>query len=79
MIDGLENNSRRSLLILNEIIADRPDLSLNQVLEDPKLLKLFEEFLTKNWAQENLLFIEAMNQLKHEPGSFSDTEDIFTR
>ncbi|CAO3651728.1 unnamed protein product [Mucor hiemalis] len=79
MIDGLKKNTRGSLLILNEIIADRPDLSLNQVLKDPKLLKSFEEFLTENWAQENLLFIEAMNQLKHEPGSFSDTEGIFTR
>ncbi|KAI8878655.1 FAD/NAD(P)-binding domain-containing protein [Backusella circina FSU 941] len=50
-----------------------PDISLKQVLKDPILLQSFEKFLIDNWSQENLLFIEAIYQLKH---SDSDTNEI---
>lgn len=79
MDNKFQKNSRGSLHILNDIVADRPEFSLNEVLRDPKLIKSFEVFLTRNWAQENLLFIEAMNQLRHEPGSLKDTEEVFKR
>lgn len=39
---------------------------LQRVLADPKLLKDFEYFLGRTWCHENLLFIEAMSQLRHE-------------
>jgi hypothetical protein len=42
-----------------------PDISLKEVLKDPILLQSFEKFLIDNWSQENLLFIEAIYQLKH--------------
>lgn len=58
---------------------DRPEFSLTDVLEDPMLLSCFENYLTQTWSQENLLFIEAMNQLRHEPGSVDDIEAIFSR
>ncbi|KAI8637350.1 hypothetical protein BD408DRAFT_424716 [Parasitella parasitica] len=40
--------------------------TLNQVLSNPKLLCAFECFLRQTWSHENLLFIEAITQLKHE-------------
>ncbi|KAI8088774.1 uncharacterized protein BX664DRAFT_279352 [Halteromyces radiatus] len=39
---------------------------LQRVLSDPKLLCDFEQFLGQTWCHENLLFIEAMSQLRHE-------------
>lgn len=39
---------------------------LQRVLADPKLLNDFEHFLGRTWCHENLLFIEAMAQLRHE-------------
>ncbi|KAI9256279.1 hypothetical protein BY458DRAFT_519562 [Sporodiniella umbellata] len=40
--------------------------TLQQVLSNPKLLCSFEAFLRESWSHENLLFIEALTQLKHE-------------
>jgi hypothetical protein len=40
--------------------------TLHQVLSNPKLLCAFECFLRQTWSHENLLFIEALSQLKHE-------------
>lgn len=42
------------------------EYTLNQVLSNPKLLCAFECFLRQSWSHENLLFIEALTQLKHE-------------
>ncbi|CAO3642813.1 unnamed protein product [Cunninghamella echinulata] len=44
---------------------------LQRVLADPKLLNDFEKYLCRTWCHENLLFIEAMNQLRHEENSRS--------
>ncbi|KAI8991351.1 hypothetical protein BDF20DRAFT_811752 [Mycotypha africana] len=44
----------------------QPQFTLSQVLSNPKLLCAFECFLRQSWAHENLLFIEAITQLKHE-------------
>ncbi|KAG1139507.1 hypothetical protein G6F37_009713 [Rhizopus arrhizus] len=43
--------------------------TLQQVLSNPKLLCSFEAFLRQTWSHENLLFIEALGQLKHENDS----------
>ncbi|KAI9271325.1 hypothetical protein BY458DRAFT_555693 [Sporodiniella umbellata] len=40
--------------------------NLHQVLSNPKLLCSFEAFLRQNVSHENLLFVEALTQLKHE-------------
>jgi hypothetical protein len=65
---------------LKDILSDRPEFSLQQVLKDPILLNSFETYLIQNWSQENLLFIEAMNQLRHETAGISkDIEEIFMR
>ncbi|KAI9362824.1 hypothetical protein BD770DRAFT_315832 [Pilaira anomala] len=79
MFDKLKKNSKGPSIHLNELIADIPDFSLDEVMKDPMLLTAFEEFLTQTWSQENLLFIEAMNQLRHESGTPDDIEKIFTR
>lgn len=42
------------------------EYTLNKVLSNPKLLCAFECFLRQTWSHENLLFIEATTQLKHE-------------
>lgn len=42
------------------------EYTLSKVLADPKLLCAFECFLRQTWSHENLLFIEAITQLKHE-------------
>lgn len=79
MFDKLKKNTKGPSIHLNELIADIPDFSLDEVMKDPMLLTAFEEFLTQTWSQENLLFIEAMNQLRHESGTPDDIEKIFTR
>ncbi|EPB90904.1 hypothetical protein HMPREF1544_02322 [Mucor circinelloides 1006PhL] len=72
-----QNQSKESL---KNLLAGRPELNLHQVLEDPILLGSFESYLTKSWSQENLLFIEAMNQLRHDGiGTSEDAEQIFRR
>ncbi|OAD05487.1 hypothetical protein MUCCIDRAFT_109353 [Mucor lusitanicus CBS 277.49] len=72
-----QNQSRESL---KSLLAGRPELDLHQVLEDPILLSSFESYLTKSWSEENLLFIEAMNQLRHDGiGTSEDAEEIFKR
>lgn len=72
-----QNQSKESLMSL---LAGRPELNLHQVLEDPTLLGSFESYLTKSWSQENLLFIEAMNQLRHDSiGTSEDAEQMFRR
>ncbi|KAI7901454.1 uncharacterized protein BX663DRAFT_514469 [Cokeromyces recurvatus] len=47
-------------------IANASGFTLSQVLSNPKLLCAFECFLRQTWSHENLLFIEAITQLKHE-------------
>ncbi|KAI7856029.1 hypothetical protein BDC45DRAFT_549318 [Circinella umbellata] len=42
---------------------------LQDVLSDPRLLRSFESFLRRISAHENLLFIEAMSQLRYENDS----------
>lgn len=65
---------------LKSLLAGRPEFDLNEILQDPILLGSFESYLTKSWAQENLLFIEAMNQLRHDAVETSkDVEEIFKR
>lgn len=72
-----QNQSRESL---KSLLAGRPELNLHQVLENPILLSSFESYLTKSWSQENLLFIEAMNQLRYDCiGTSEDAEEIFRR
>lgn len=72
-----KHQSRESL---KSLLAERPELDLHQVLEDPILLSSFESYLTKSWSQENLLFIEAINQLRHDGiGTSEDAEEIFKR
>lgn len=71
--------STESLPTLQRLFADRPEFSLHEVMKDPVLLSSFETYLSQNFAHENLLFIEAMNQLRHEPGSSSEIEQIFNR
>jgi hypothetical protein len=75
----LGKKMKHSVPSLSDLLADRPDFSLEQVLKDPILLNSFENYLTQNFAQENLLFIEAMNQLRYEHGSSQDTEAIINR
>lgn len=65
---------------MKSLLARRPEIDLQQVLKDPILLSSFESYLTQSWSQENLLFIEAMNQLRHEELETSaDVEEIFKR
>lgn len=70
---------KRQPISLNELFSERPEFSLHEVLKDPMLLTCFENYLVETWSQENLLFIEAMNQLRNEPGTAEDIEGIFTR
>lgn len=79
MFSKFKKNTKGPSIHLNELIADIPDFSLDEVLKDPMLLAAFEDYLTQTWSQENLLFIEAMNQLRHESGTPEDIEKIFTR
>ncbi|KAG0167927.1 hypothetical protein DFQ30_005515 [Apophysomyces sp. BC1015] len=39
---------------------------LYEILSSPQLLALFEEYLQRVQAHENLLFVEALSQLRHE-------------
>lgn len=50
-------------------ICSNSSYTLHQVLSNPKLLCSFEAFLRQTWSHENLLFIEALSQLKHEDDS----------
>ncbi|KAI9262830.1 hypothetical protein EDC94DRAFT_607507 [Helicostylum pulchrum] len=79
MFSKFKRNTKGPSIHLSELIADIPDFSLDEVLKDPMLLAAFEDYLTQTWSQENLLFIEAMNQLRHESGTPEDIEKIFTR
>ena len=42
---------------------------LQDVLSDPRLLRSFESYLRRINAHENLLFVEAMSQLRYESDS----------
>lgn len=79
MFSKSKKHFKRQPISLNTLFQDRPDFTLHDVLEDPLLLSCFENYLTQTWSQENLLFIEAMNQLRNEPGTAEDIEGIFTR
>jgi hypothetical protein len=77
---SMKNTEKLSKGSLKDILSDRPEFNLQQVLKDPILLNSFETYLVQNWSQENLLFIEAMNQLRHESaGTSKDVEEIFLR
>ncbi|KAI9485875.1 MAG: hypothetical protein EXX96DRAFT_546841 [Benjaminiella poitrasii] len=68
------NESTRSLL------NEHTELSLQRILTDSILLHSFELYLTHDWSHENLLFIEAVNQLRHDTNNTSkDIEDMFFR
>lgn len=74
------NKKNRSKESLKSLLAGRSEFNLHEILKDPILLGSFETYLTKSWAQENLLFIEAMNQLRHDVvGTSKDAEEIFRR
>lgn len=61
------NTESSSSTILNDGASTcSNNYTLHQVLSNPKLLCAFECFLRQTWSHENLLFIEAMTQLKHE-------------
>ncbi|KAF7728505.1 hypothetical protein EC973_006058 [Apophysomyces ossiformis] len=45
--------------------TDKSD-RLHEILSSPQLLALFEEYLQRVQAHENLLFVEALSQLRHE-------------
>lgn len=49
---------------------------LQSVLSDPKLLRSFETYLHRINAHQNLLFIEAMSQLRYD---YSKTPEIALR
>ncbi|KAI8145842.1 hypothetical protein BJV82DRAFT_554763 [Fennellomyces sp. T-0311] len=48
-----------------------PSSLLQDVLSDPRLLRSFESYLRRTSSHENLLFIEAMAQLRYENDSSS--------
>lgn len=58
--------------------SDDVSTCLGEVLADPKLLAAFESFLRHTWSHENLLFIEAMAQLRHETDA-ANLEDMLNR
>lgn len=49
---------------------------LQSVLSDPRLLRSFESYLHRINAHQNLLFIEAMSQLRYD---YSKTPEIALR
>ncbi|PHZ12835.1 FAD/NAD(P)-binding domain-containing protein [Rhizopus microsporus ATCC 52813] len=64
---SINTESSSSSTILNDGASTcSNNYTLHQVLSNPKLLCAFECFLRQTWSHENLLFIEAMTQLKHE-------------
>ncbi|CAO3685146.1 unnamed protein product [Rhizopus stolonifer] len=74
-IDKISERSLSSVDSASTTSSSREDQSsifsitsynLHQVLSNPKLLCSFEAFLRQNLSHENLLFIEALGQLKHE-------------
>jgi hypothetical protein len=54
-----------------------PNSELEQILKDPTRLISFETYLKSKMAQENLLFIEAVNQLRY--GAPEHVEEILLR
>ncbi|EIE79136.1 hypothetical protein RO3G_03841 [Rhizopus delemar RA 99-880] len=55
------------------------NITLYDALKDPTLLHSFEFYLKKHWSQEYLMFIKAVNQLRHEAGQLKDIEDTLLR
>lgn len=51
---------------------------LNEILSSPQQLAFFQTYLQKICAHENLLFIEALSELKHET-SLKEIEAIVHR
>ncbi|KAI8357812.1 hypothetical protein BD560DRAFT_406243, partial [Blakeslea trispora] len=51
------------------------EFKLKDVLQEPGLLNLFENYLIKKDKQRNLLFVEAINQLRHEEDCSKEIED----
>ncbi|KAI9019401.1 hypothetical protein CLU79DRAFT_758665 [Phycomyces nitens] len=58
---SIQYNSKRATT--QTILAN---CTLHDILTNPRLLFPFERFLRGSWSHENLLFIEAMSQLRHE-------------
>lgn len=52
-------------------------VDIAQVLKDPVLLMSFEKHLKYERSEENLLFIEAVNQLRH--GTPESVEETLSR
>ncbi|KAI9475960.1 MAG: hypothetical protein EXX96DRAFT_506771 [Benjaminiella poitrasii] len=64
-LSSLENHTSTTTTTTTST-SSATHFTLNQVLSNPKLLCAFECFLRQTWSHENLLFIEAITQLKHE-------------
>lgn len=47
------------------MLSKKSNPDLNDILKDPMLLMSFEKYLKSHMSQENLLFIEAVNQLRY--------------
>ncbi|RCH85822.1 hypothetical protein CU097_005785 [Rhizopus azygosporus] len=79
-MDKLKQNSHRSTESYASITPSvLSTITFHDVLKDPTLLHSFEYYLKKNWSQEYLLFIEAVNQLRHESNRPKDIEDTLFR
>lgn len=79
-MDKLKQSSHRSTESYASITPSvLSTITFHDVLKDPTLLHSFEYYLKKNWSQEYLLFIEAVNQLRHESNRSKDIEDTLFR
>ncbi|KAI9247339.1 hypothetical protein BY458DRAFT_590840 [Sporodiniella umbellata] len=54
-------------------------ITFHDVLRDPTLLHSFENYLSESSSQNYLLFVEAMNQLRHKSRQSKDIEDTMLR
>ncbi|KAF7722196.1 hypothetical protein EC973_003550 [Apophysomyces ossiformis] len=54
-------------------------LTLQDIITDPKLLRAFDKYLQQTQSHQNLLFIEAMSQLRHEEADPAKIERMLHR
>ncbi|KAG0767914.1 hypothetical protein G6F57_001672 [Rhizopus arrhizus] len=75
------NHSRKSSQSSASVVStcQTSNITLYDALKDPTLLHSFEFYLKKHWSQEYLMFIKAVNQLRHEAGQLKDIEDMLLR
>lgn len=59
-------------------MASKSEDLLHDVLSEPKLLHSFESYLRQIHAHENLLFIEAISQMRYD-NSFTNFEVALNR